>query len=105
MQGIDILGVVHSIEKYSPKDTGTNRFNMGMWLEDQCKILISDTVSDYQVPATIYHEVLHAVLKAVGESELSENEDFVEKLSRALMQVSKLNIKKYSVLTNQMEVA
>jgi len=101
MQGIDILGVIHTIEKYDPKDTGGNRGNMGMWLEDQCKILISKNIHDNQIAPTIYHEVVHCILKAIGENELHENEDFVEKLSRALMQVSKLNVIHLSVLETE----
>lgn len=93
MKSIDILGIKHTIEKINPSSFGLNNSIMGRWIEAESKILVNEKLSDSQMNATIWHEVTHAVLMACGESELNANEDFVEKLSRAFMQIADLKIR------------
>lgn len=92
MKSINILGIEHTIEKINPSNFGLSDSIMGRWIEAESKILVNGKLSESQMNATIWHEVTHAVLMACGESELNANEDFVEKLSRAFMQIADLKI-------------
>lgn len=90
MREINILGINHSIEIYKPVD---NADAMGRWLEKQSKIIIAEGMQEDLTMQTIWHEVVHAILAYIGESDLTNNEDFVTKLSTALNQVADLRIK------------
>lgn len=86
---ITIMGIPQTIIY---DDFCQNPQGMGRWVEDECKIYIKNTMPPEQQEATLWHEVTHAVLRAVGENELHVNEDFVEKLARAYMQCATLKI-------------
>lgn len=90
MKEIDILGINYIIETYNPID---NAEAMGRWLEKQSKIIVADGMKEDLTMQTIWHEVTHVILACIGESELTNNEDFVTKLSGALFQIADLRIK------------
>lgn len=87
---IDILGVTHTIDFVN---TSINKNIMGRWEEKEAKILIANDLPKDVAQQTIWHEVTHCVLSYIGEAELSNNEDFVNKLSTALNQVALLKLK------------
>ena len=86
---IDIMGVTFEIVEGTPDH---NENNMGYINNSASKIFINERMSISQKRATLYHEFVHGVLDAIGESELSRNEDFVEKLSRALLLSTSLKV-------------
>lgn len=86
---INILGVTHKvIEKTIP----TEPFFMGKWVEHTQEIWVNSDLMDDTKNLTMWHEAVHALLCAIGEPELSSNEGFVERLSRALFQTATLRI-------------
>lgn len=87
---IDILGVTYKIDFVN---TSINKNFMGRWEEKEAKILIANDLPKDVTQQTIWHEVTHCVLSYIGEAELSNNEDFVNKLSTALNQVALLKLK------------
>lgn len=95
---INILGIEHEIKNINPAKVGLSTQALGRWIESECLILINETLPEAQQRATEWHETIHATLFAIGESELSSNEDFVEKLSRALFQMADLKIKTEKVV-------
>lgn len=89
---LNILGIEHTICSFNPVEVGLSANALGRWIESQSEILINEKIPDDQKDATVWHETIHAILPAIGESELGQNEDFVEKLSRALFQIADLRI-------------
>lgn len=86
---IDIFGITYDIVE----DDFIDQPNaMGRLIEKDQVILIGSKIGVGQKNATLWHEVVHCILSGVGESELSGNEDFVEKLSLALSQTAELKI-------------
>ena len=65
---------------------------MGRWDEIKARIIIRQDMNKDLKKNVLWHEVVHGVLEAIGESELGRNEDFVDKLSKELNRVSKLKI-------------
>ena len=66
----------------------------GVWLETENKIKLAKTVfkkplEQDQMEQTYFHELTHVILDSIGEPNLSENEIFVDKFSKALYQVLK----------------
>lgn len=51
--------------------------------------IYSDKIDDDLIQQTIYHEVIHAILDTMGESELSENDKFVQGFAILLHQFEK----------------
>ena len=88
---IKLCGVKHEIFE----DSMTGNLNlMGRWDEMDSKIIVNSKLNKSLKKAVLWHEVVHAVLEGIGESELSNNEDFVDKLAKTLNQCAKLKIKK-----------
>lgn len=98
---INILGVWHTIATVNPESVGLSSNALGRWVESECRILINEKLKEPQQMVTIWHESTHALLQAIGESSLSQNEDFVEKLSRALFQIADLKIEYVKTEGNQ----
>jgi len=46
----------------------------------------SNTLNHKEVFRTFYHELVHAILREMGEEDLNDNERFVEGFSRLLVQ-------------------
>jgi Zn-dependent peptidase ImmA (M78 family) len=91
---LNILGIDYGINKIDVVKLGLSGSTMGRWVESESLILINELLNEQQVNATLWHESVHVVLNAIGESALGDNEDFVEKLSRAFMQIADLKIQK-----------
>lgn len=91
---IKIGGVVHDIiEDEMLYDNNA----MGRWDEIKSRIIIRKTMNKDLKKNVLWHEVIHCVLEAIGESELGRNEDFVDKLAKELNRTAKLKIKKNKV--------
>ncbi len=86
---INILGVEYKI---AVKELTHNNLNMGHIDDMTATIALNVRLPKSQMQAVLWHEVVHGVLDAIGESEMSKNEDFVEKLSRALNTVADLKL-------------
>ena len=84
---INIVGVEYTIEV---KEFTHSHLNMGHIDDMTSTISLNERLPASQMKAVLWHEVTHGVLDAIGESEMSKNEDFVEKLSRALGIVAEL---------------
>lgn len=52
-------------------------------------VLCSSNMADDRIEQTFWHETVHAILYAMGESDLSSDEKFVDKLASLLHQVIK----------------
>jgi len=89
MKIINILGLLHSIERH---EFGFDGNAMGRWDERTSTIHIHSNLGTEETRLTEWHEVTHAVLHAIGEPGLGSNEEFVERLSRALFQIADLRI-------------
>lgn len=89
---INILGMNTNIILDKPSEHFLPPNAMGRWVATTNSIFINRDLCQEQQVATLYHEVTHALLEALGELDLSKNEDFVEKLSRGLLQTMKLRI-------------
>lgn len=68
-----------------------------------CTIDINNTYPTQTVKQTLWHEVVHAILLEVGQSDLCGNEDFVESVSKQLYAFHEDNDleKIYSFLENK----
>lgn len=86
---INILGVEY---KVVVKEFTHSHLNMGHIDDLTATIALNERLPASQMKAVLWHEVIHGVLDAIGESEMSKNEDFVEKLSRALGMVAELKL-------------
>lgn len=86
---IEIGNIEYQIKE---SDCSHSPVNMGYVSQMHSTILYKSGLSKTQEYATIWHEVVHEVLDSIGESELSSKEDFVEKLSRALIQCADLKV-------------
>lgn len=86
---IDILGIKYEIKEVPFE---SNPGGMGRWNEMLNVFYINKTLAKDQKDLTLWHEVTHCLLHALGEMELSRNEDFVEKLSRGLFNIADLKI-------------
>lgn len=98
MANIDILGIRYEIKEI---DFETNPGGMGRWNEMLNTFYINKTLNQDQRDLTLWHEVTHCLLHALGENELSRNEDFVEKLSRGLFNIADLKINKLFISNEQ----
>lgn len=88
---IKICGVKHEI----CEDAMIGNLDaMGRWYEMDSKIVVNSKLNKSLKKAVLWHEVVHVVLEGAGESELSKNESFVDKLAKILNQCAKLKIKK-----------
>jgi len=66
----------------------------GHWNGTTCTIHIAETaggekLTEERKQQTFFHELIHAVLDAIGEDDLNDNERFVDALSSALYQTIK----------------
>lgn len=86
---INIVGVDY---KVVVREFTHNHLNMGHIDDMTATIALNERLPESQMKAVLWHEVVHGVLDAVGESEMSKNEDFVEKFSRALGMVADLKL-------------
>jgi hypothetical protein len=60
---------------------------MGLCEFPKSLISIHDDIESRDlIDQTLYHEVIHAILDSIGEHELSDNEDFVQKFAILLHQ-------------------
>lgn len=67
-------------EKNSDYYAGQCMFKRGV-------IYVKDQGSLSEVEATFWHEVVHAVLLSLNYDELSDDEDFVERMGRSFAQI------------------
>jgi len=51
-----------------------------------------DDISEYKILDTFYHEKVHAILTAMRERELSDNEKFVDVFAKLLRQADETSI-------------
>lgn len=89
-KGCTILGNSIKVERVDNLFTMGDRF--GDWQVKHNLIRIQTPRRDIPadvIGATLYHELLHAALDLTGHSKLSEDEEFVERLSQALYQAEK----------------
>lgn len=66
----------------------------GHWNGSTCTIHIAETaggekLTEERKQQTFFHELIHAVLDAIGEDELNDNEQFIDALSNTLYQAIK----------------
>jgi hypothetical protein len=83
-----------SVEEVEKFDSTTQ---LGESSIGETKIRISKTwsntlVSEQSKEATIYHEVVHAILDTLGEFDLSQKEEFVQKFSVLMHQFEKTKL-------------
>jgi len=74
LKTIDLGGITYNIEFFTPSDLD---FNLGMYSQKDCKILIADSLNDDQKIKTLIHEALHAIIAEYG---VDVQEDFEEKI-------------------------
>lgn len=89
---IKIVNVDYTITKVDPLPIGLSGHHMGRHISSQASILYSSQISEDQIQATIYHEIMHGILEGIGEEDLCNNEGLVERLSRAMLQTFDLKI-------------
>jgi hypothetical protein len=61
--------------------------NGGYCLHEQCAILVRDMPSPQVREQIFYHELAHALMNKMGETELDEDEKFIDLLGSLLHQV------------------
>ena len=85
LKEIDILGLTYTIEEREEYD------KYGQINHDKQIIVIDKGISDDRKEQTLLHEILHALLYQIGEPELSNNEDLIQRLAAVL----RLTLKPY----------
>lgn len=80
-QAVSINGIQYTIVEVSDVfDADATHFGQIDYKHNQ--ILINKDMSEEMKVATIYHEVLHGMLVSLGYDALSQDEQFVQALSR-----------------------
>ena len=81
---------------YRVEETGSLRYGeeYGHWDGSRCLILLAhraggEELSEERKAQTFFHELTHAVLDAIGEDELNENEQFIDAFSNLFYQALK----------------
>lgn len=72
------------------KDLLTHTGNVGRAVYSSGEIIIQDQLTsraEDETEQTFLHEVVHTILRDTGESDLSDNEDVVDKIASAFHQV------------------
>ena len=69
----------------------SNDSNMGCILYKKLEIEIDESMPKQLQYSTLFHECTHLVLANLGESDLNNNEGFVERLSNAFYRLVKDN--------------
>ena len=69
----------------------SNDNNMGLILYKKLEIEIDESMPEQLQRSTLFHECTHLVLASLGETELNDNEGFVERLSNAFYRLVKDN--------------
>lgn len=72
----------------------TNEEVLGLCYHQSCEIKLcnkykGDVLADSKIEETMYHEVVHAVLRSMEEHELASNEKFVQTFALLLHQFEK----------------
>ena len=89
MEKLKILGCDYELSEVDR--VARDEFKFGEVDHVEQTILISRNLKLQRKAETIIHEVLHCLLFAMGESDLHDNEAFVNMLSAALTQVLRDN--------------
>ena len=87
---INICGMTYEIEEKEDIFT-SDGVHFGEVDFTQNKIMISKSLTAEQKEATIFHEILHAILTTLGYQNESNNEQFVCAVSNAMYQTFTLN--------------
>lgn len=87
---INICGMTYEIEEKEDVFT-SDGVHFGEVDFTQNKIMISKSLTVEQKEATIFHEILHAILTTLGYQNESTNEQFVCAVSNAMYQTFTLN--------------
>lgn len=81
---------------YRVEETASLRYGeeYGHWNGSKCSILLAktaggDELSEERKAQTFFHELTHAVLDAMGEDKLNENEQFIDAFSNLFYQALK----------------
>lgn len=82
---INICGMTYEIEEKEDAFT-SDGVHFGEVDFTQNKIMISKSLTAEQKEATIFHEILHAILTTLGYQNESTNEQFVCAVSNAMYQ-------------------
>lgn len=82
---INICGMTYEIEEKEDVFT-SDGVHFGEVDFTQNKIMISKSLTAEQKEATIFHEILHAILTTLGYQNESNNEQFVCSVSNAMYQ-------------------
>jgi len=87
------LGGIEWEIKFNEKELSKNGAYGQMWftssLINLTKTHNGEDLKIDNIEQTLYHEVTHAILNTLGEHELSDNEEFVQKFSLLLHQFEK----------------
>lgn len=83
--GFQILG--HKISVATSPVLNDYASAEGLYLHRDKTIVLQEGLKDTYMMQTLMHEIMHCILEHMGESALSDNEDFVDKMAEALHQI------------------
>ena len=81
---VTICGIDYMIERVTVIDEGVEGIVQGQIHYSQGKILIKDGLPKQIEEEVLTHEIVHGILNHIGESELAENETFVQGLANGI---------------------
>lgn len=81
---VTICGIDYTIERVPVIDEGVEGIVQGQIHYSQGKILIKDGLPKQIEEEVLIHEIVHGILNHIGESELAENETFVQGLANGI---------------------
>ena len=89
-ESVKILGLIYRVEEVACIDVKEEE-TAGQADHNNLVIKLKSSLSSTQKENTLIHEIVHSILEALGDHELSDDEKFVYRFSGVLHQVLKDN--------------
>lgn len=81
---VKICGIPYEVEKVPVIDESTEGIVQGQIEYSKAKILIKDGLPQGIEYEVLIHEMVHGILNHIGQTELRDNEDFVQRLANGI---------------------
>lgn len=81
---VTICGIPYTVESVSVIDEASEGIVQGEIHYSEAKIIIKDNLPKQLGEEVIIHEMVHGILNHIGENELRNNEEFVQRLANAI---------------------
>ena len=81
---VNICGIPHTIRKCKDEFTACDQ-HFGEVDYKTCEILLADDLTETIETETLIHEILHSIFFHIGRNDISQDENFIDVLSNAMI--------------------